>query len=92
MSARVPITVRNAKPLIPGRRHFFDLPGELRNQIYDIILEIQYEQLPSTWYLTRKSYTYKALLRTCSQVYHELRNYLAANPTGYSPFMMVGRA
>jgi hypothetical protein len=87
MTGRLPIIIKDAKPLVPGRKTFFFLSGELRNQIYDLVLDKQYQRVPLNPCYLNKPDPYIALPQTCSQVYQEARGYLVEKQVAYIPVM-----
>jgi len=87
MTGRLDVVTKDAKALVPGRKTFFDLSGELRNQIYDLALDKQYQRVPLNPYYLNKPDPYIALLQTCSQIYKEARSYLVEKQVAYVPVM-----
>jgi len=86
-AVRLDIATKDAKPLLPNRLTFFSLPGELRNEIYRLTLEKDYQRVPvDPCYLNRPD-PYVALLQTCSAVYFEARSYMVEKQTAYIPVM-----
>jgi hypothetical protein len=84
---RIPIVLRDAKPLNPSLPTFLSLPGELRNQIYHLALEKSYQRVPLNPFYLNKPDPYIALLRSCSAVYDEARSYIVEQQTAYVPVM-----
>jgi hypothetical protein len=84
---RVPIALRDAKPLNSSLPTFFSLPGELRNQIYHLALEKSYQRVPLNPFYFNKPDPYIALLRSCSAVYDEARSYMVEQQIGYTPVL-----
>jgi hypothetical protein len=87
MADRLPIVSKDAQALIPGRKTFFSLSGELRNQIYSLTLDKEYQRVPLNQYHLNKPDPFIALLQTCSQVYQEARSYLVEKQVAYVPVM-----
>jgi hypothetical protein len=85
MSTRLPIAIKEAQPLVPGRLTIFSLPGELRNQIYDLTLGAQPQRTPLNPFHLNRPDPYVALLQTCSQLYSETRSYLVEQKPAYIP-------
>jgi hypothetical protein len=82
---RLMIELKQVQPLLKGRRTFFDLAGELRNEIYRLALAKDYQCLPLNPYYLNKPDTHIALLQASSVVYYEARSYLIENQTAYIP-------
>ncbi|RMZ68262.1 hypothetical protein GMOD_00004478 [Pyrenophora seminiperda CCB06] len=87
MAERLHITSKYAQPLISGRVTFVSLPGETRNQIYDLCLAREYQRVPLDPHYHNKPDPFNALAQTCSQIYTEVRSYLVKNQTAYIPIM-----
>lgn len=87
MTGRLTIVEEDAKALVPGRKTFFDLSGELRTQIYGLALDKQYQRVPLNPYYLNKPDPFIALLQACSQVYKEARSYLTEKQAAYVPIM-----
>jgi hypothetical protein len=85
MSSRLSIAIKDAQPLIPSRSTIFSLPGELRNQIYDLTLGAQPQRTPLNSFHLNRPDPYVALLQTCSQLYSETRSYLVEQKPAYIP-------
>jgi hypothetical protein len=85
VSPRLFITTKDAQPLVLGRRTFFSIPGELRNQVYDLTLGAQAQRTPLNPFHLNLPDPYVALLQTCSQLYSEARSYLVEKKTAYVP-------
>lgn len=84
---RISIVRRNAKPLDSSLPTFFSLPGELRNQIYQLALEKAYQRVPLNPFYLNKPDPYTGLLQTCSAVYGEACSYMVEQQTAYIPVM-----
>ncbi|KAG9193679.1 hypothetical protein G6011_03714 [Alternaria panax] len=86
-TGRLPIVIKHAKSLVPGRKTFVDLSGELRNRVYDLALDKQFQRVPLNRYYLNKPDPFIALLQICSQVYQEARSYLIEKQVAYVPVM-----
>tara|TARA_R110002003_G_scaffold1519_3_gene23191 strand:- start:2589 stop:3704 length:1116 start_codon:yes stop_codon:yes gene_type:complete len=85
--ARLPITKKEARPLVRGRSTFFSLPGELRNHIYHLALDKAYQRVPLNVAYNGRADPFVTLMQTCSAVYHEARSYMVEQQTAYIPVM-----
>ncbi|KAF2790407.1 hypothetical protein K505DRAFT_199687, partial [Melanomma pulvis-pyrius CBS 109.77] len=65
----------------------FDLPGEVRNEIYTFALPMHKEQVPLNRLYKGELNTHIQLLQTCTQVFDEARRLMAATSTAYIPVM-----
>ncbi|KAF2119238.1 hypothetical protein BDV96DRAFT_567245 [Lophiotrema nucula] len=83
--------VLDSQPLVHGHKTIFDLPGELRNEIYRIALDAAKELVPyyrrkgtevSPNTLTNKDFS---LFLTSTAVFHEARGLVANEVTAYIP-------
>ncbi|KAH3912391.1 hypothetical protein HBI56_204480 [Parastagonospora nodorum] len=84
---RLTIAVQDALPLVADKPTLFSLPGELRNAIYHLALDKDYQRVPLNPVYLNKPDPYIALLQTCSAVYHEARSYMVEKQTAYIPVM-----
>ena len=84
---RLTIALQDMLPLVPDKLTIFSLPGELRNAIYHLALEKDYQRVPLNPVYLNKPDPYIALLQTCSTVYHEARSYMVEKQTAYIPVM-----
>ncbi|KAF2685466.1 hypothetical protein K458DRAFT_238756, partial [Lentithecium fluviatile CBS 122367] len=83
------IPAKDAKSLDPTRTAFFDLPGEIRNRVYGDALGKKYgERVPVNEKSLGRPDTHVALLRVCSQAYHEARAFMAGTERAYIPFTL----
>ncbi|KAL1799479.1 hypothetical protein ACET3X_003516 [Alternaria dauci] len=87
MNGRLTIIYKDVKPLVPGRKTVFNLSAELRNKIYGLALDKDYQRVPLNRYHLNKPDLFVSLLQTCSRVYQEARSYMADNQVVYIPVM-----
>lgn len=73
------IIIKQAKPLVPDQKTLFDLPGEVRNEIYTLALPMHKEQVPLNCLYKGELNTHIQLLQTCSQVFDEARSLMVSN-------------
>ena len=81
------IVIKMPIPLRASQKSLFDLPGELRNEIYYLALEMHRERIPLNRYYKGKPDPGIPLLQTSSQVFHEARSLMANTATAYIPVM-----
>lgn len=84
---RLTIAIQNVLPLVPDKLTIFSFAGELRNTIYHLALELDYQRVPLNPVYLNQPDTYIALLQTYSAVYHEARSYMVEKQTAYIPVM-----
>jgi hypothetical protein len=87
MTGRLLSLTKDARALVLGRTTFFDLSGELRNQIHNLALEKQYQGVPPTSFYLNKLKYFLALVRTSSHVYQEAWSHLVEREVVYVPVM-----
>jgi hypothetical protein len=83
-----PIILRKeALPLVYGCLTIFALPGELRNEIYRLVLDKDFQRVPLNLEYRNAPDPYISLLQTCSAVYHETRSYMVEKQTANIPVL-----
>jgi hypothetical protein len=78
---------KEALPLVHGCLTIFALPGELRNEIYRLALDKDFQRVPLNSEYRNAPDPYIGLLQMCSAVYHETRSYMAEKQTAYIPVL-----
>lgn len=84
---RLVISHKEVQRLSPSNLTIFDLPGEIRNEIYRLALDKEYQRVPLNPMYRNKPDPFSALLRTCSRMYEEARSYMTEKQTAYIPVL-----
>jgi hypothetical protein len=84
---RLQIVTKDPRAILPNKLTFFALPGELRNDIYRLAFEKEYQRVPLNAEYRNKPEAHVSLLQTCSAIYFEARSYMVKQQTVYIPVL-----